>query len=102
MILARKLRVYELGRHYGTDSKQIMALLKKMKVSVQSHMSVVEDEDVDRVAVHDLLNETNPVVRRLATATPRGERHCRDRCNARTKLPHLSGLPRGSVTCSCT
>jgi len=49
LILARKLRVYELGRHYGTDSKQIMALLKKMKVSVQSHMSVVEDEDVDRI-----------------------------------------------------
>jgi len=43
------LRVYELGRHYGVDSKQIMNLLTKMKVQVKSHMSVVEDEDVDRV-----------------------------------------------------
>jgi len=47
--LTRKLRVYELGRHYGVDSKQIMALLQKMKVQVKSHMSVVEDSEVDRI-----------------------------------------------------
>jgi len=47
--LTRNLRVYELGRHYGVDSKQIMTLLKKMKVTVKSHMSVVEDTDVDRI-----------------------------------------------------
>ncbi len=47
--MARKLRVYELGRHYGVDSKQVMNLLQKMKVQVKSHMSVIEDEDVDRV-----------------------------------------------------
>jgi translation initiation factor IF-2 len=47
--LVRKLRVYELGRHYGVDSKQIMTLLQKMKVQVKSHMSVVEDDEVDRV-----------------------------------------------------
>ncbi len=47
--MTRNLRVYELGRHYGVDSKQIMTLLKKMKVVAKSHMSVVEDDDVDRV-----------------------------------------------------
>jgi len=47
--LVRKLRVYELGRHYGVDSKQIMTLLQKMKVTVKSHMSTVEDDEVDRV-----------------------------------------------------
>ncbi len=47
--MVRKLRVYELGRHYGVDSKQIMTLLKKMKVQVKSHMSVVEDNEVIRV-----------------------------------------------------
>ena len=41
--------MYELGRHYGVDSKQIMTLLQKMKVEAKSHMSVVEDEDVDRI-----------------------------------------------------
>ncbi len=47
--MSKNLRVYELGRHYGVDSKQIIALLEKMKVEVKSHMSVVEDPDVDRI-----------------------------------------------------
>ncbi len=47
--MAKKLRVYELGRHYGVDSKQIMTLLQKMKVEAKSHMSVVEDDAVDKV-----------------------------------------------------
>ncbi|MFN2372057.1 MAG: translation initiation factor IF-2, partial [Candidatus Krumholzibacteriia bacterium] len=45
----RNLRVYELGRHYGVDSKQMMDLLTKMKVQVKSHMSVVEDDAVNKV-----------------------------------------------------
>ena len=47
--MVRNLRVYELGRHYGVDSKQIMTLLQKMKVQVKSHMSVVDDDVVDKV-----------------------------------------------------
>ena len=47
--MAKKLRVYELGRHYGVDSKQIITLLQKMKVEAKSHMSVVEDDAVDKV-----------------------------------------------------
>ncbi|MFT5234265.1 MAG: hypothetical protein ACI9UQ_002310, partial [Candidatus Krumholzibacteriia bacterium] len=42
--MSKNLRVYELGRHYGVDSKQIMTLLKTMKVTAKSHMSVVEDD----------------------------------------------------------
>jgi translation initiation factor IF-2 len=41
--------VYELARHYGVDSKQIMLLLQKMKVEAKSHMSVVEDDSVDKI-----------------------------------------------------
>ncbi|MBE0567968.1 MAG: translation initiation factor IF-2 [Krumholzibacteria bacterium] len=47
--MVRNLRVYELGRHYGVDSKQIMDLLLKMKVQVKSHMSVIDDDVVDRI-----------------------------------------------------
>ncbi len=47
--LSKNLRVYELGRHYGVDSKQVITLLEKMKVEVKSHMSVVDESDVDRV-----------------------------------------------------
>ena len=49
MAVVRKLRVYELARHYGVDSKQIMVLLQKMKVEAKSHMSVVEDDAVDKI-----------------------------------------------------
>ena len=47
--MVRKLRVYELARHYGVDSKQIMVLLQKMKAEAKSHMSVVEDDAVDKI-----------------------------------------------------
>lgn len=59
--MAKKLRVYEMGRHYGVDSKQIMALLEKMKVSVKSHMSVVEDDAVDRV--HSVFQRKREIAR---------------------------------------
>ncbi len=59
--MAKKLRVYELGRHYGVDSKQIMALLQKMKVQVKSHMSVVEDPDVDRI--HSVFQRKREIAR---------------------------------------
>ena len=47
--MVRKLRVYELARHYGVDSKTIMQLLQKMRVESKSHMSIVEDKHVDKV-----------------------------------------------------
>ena len=47
--MARKLRVYELARHYGVDSKAIMGLIRKMKAEAKSHMSVVEDDNVDKI-----------------------------------------------------
>ncbi len=47
--MVRKLRVYELARHYGVDSRSIMDLLQKMRVETKSHMSVVEDEEVDKI-----------------------------------------------------
>jgi translation initiation factor IF-2 len=60
--LSRKLRVYELARHYGVDSKQIMLLLKKMKVEeIKSHMSVVEDEHVDRI--HAVFQQKREIAR---------------------------------------
>ncbi len=47
--MTRKLRVYELAKHYGVESPAIMALLRVMKVEAKSHMSVVEDDAVDRI-----------------------------------------------------
>ena len=58
----RKLRVYELARHYGVDSKQIMVLLQKMKAEAKSHMSIVEDDAVDKV--HAVFQRKRELARR--------------------------------------
>ncbi len=47
--MARKLRVYELAKHYGVDSAAIQKLLRDMHAEAKSHMSVVEDDVVDKI-----------------------------------------------------
>jgi len=47
--LARKIRVYELAKHYGTDSTTLLKMLRDMHAEVKSHMSIVEDEMVDKI-----------------------------------------------------
>ena len=79
--MLRKQRVYELGRHYGVDSKQIMILLQKMKVEAKSHMSVVEDADVDRI--HSVFQRK----RELARAS-----YARDHGLDPDKLKHVAAL----------
>ncbi len=44
-----KVRVYELAKELGLDNKEIMAKLRTLKIPVKSHMSVVPDEELDRV-----------------------------------------------------
>ena len=40
-----KIRVYELAKSLGKDSKEIIELLKKNGIEVKNHMSSVSDED---------------------------------------------------------
>ncbi len=47
--MAKKLRVYELAKHYGVDSAAIMALLRTFRAEAKSHMSIVEDDVVDKI-----------------------------------------------------
>jgi translation initiation factor IF-2 len=47
--LARKLRVYELAKHYGVDSPTIMKMMRDMHAEAKSHMSVVEDDIIERI-----------------------------------------------------
>ncbi len=44
-----KLRVYELAKELGKENKDIMESLSEMGVSVQSHMSTVEDEYCEKI-----------------------------------------------------
>ncbi len=47
--MVRKLRVYELAKHYGVDSPTILKMMRDMKAEAKSHMSVVEDDVIERI-----------------------------------------------------
>jgi translation initiation factor IF-2 len=47
--LAKKLRVYELAKHYGVDSPAIQKMMRDMHAEAKSHMSVVEADIVDKI-----------------------------------------------------
>jgi len=47
--LVRKLRVYELAKHYGVDSPVILKMMRDMHAEAKSHMSVVEDDVIEKI-----------------------------------------------------
>jgi translation initiation factor IF-2 len=47
--LSRKLRAYELAKHYGVDSPIILKMMRDMHAEVKSHMSVVEDDIIEKI-----------------------------------------------------
>ncbi|MBU0742803.1 translation initiation factor IF-2 [bacterium] len=47
--MVRKLRVYELAKHYGVESPTILKMMRDMHAEAKSHMSVVEDDIIVRV-----------------------------------------------------
>lgn len=44
-----KLRVYEYAKHLNMSSKEIITILNRLNVPVANHMSVMDDEMVDKV-----------------------------------------------------
>ena len=74
-----KKRVYELARELGIDSKELIAHLEKIGVSVKSYASVLENSDVERIKrtlraaePHELVEERikATVIRRRAVHIP--------------------------------
>ena len=53
-----KIRVYELAKSLGKDSKEIIELLKKNGIEVKNHMSSVTDEDAAKVKARYTKNST--------------------------------------------
>jgi len=44
-----KTHVYELAKKLGIENKELLARLKSLGIEVKSHLSVLEEEDVQRV-----------------------------------------------------
>ncbi len=72
--LDNKVRVYEYAKSLNMSSKEIITIMKRLKLSVNNHMSVMEPRDV--VAVEKFFSDlkANAAVKRAAeiqTAPPR-------------------------------
>ena len=44
-----KIKVYELAQEIGVKSAEILTILKNKGIEVKSHMSVLEDRQIDEV-----------------------------------------------------
>jgi len=49
-----KIRVHELAQKMSIDSNELISKLKMLGVSVNNHMSVIEDDIVDKLMIHTL------------------------------------------------
>lgn len=48
--LMSKTHVYELAKKMGIENKELIARLKSVGIEVKSHLSVLEEEDVQKVS----------------------------------------------------
>src|SRR5437773_10333329 len=69
------MRVHELAKELGVNTKVIMDLLASMKVQAKSHSSTLDEATVERVRRRVKGHvEAKPAERRLVVTTPSGER----------------------------
>ena len=69
-----KVRVHELAKDFGTNSKALIELLAKYDIEVKNHMSVLEQDELD-IILETFTQEFNgkteiPVFGKVATPTP--------------------------------
>ena len=58
-----KMRVYEVAKEYNLSSKEIMWALDKIKVEVKSHMSMVENKDIEQILKYFNIGKTKEEVK---------------------------------------
>ncbi|WP_028307321.1 translation initiation factor IF-2 [Desulfitibacter alkalitolerans] len=69
-----KMRVYEVAKEYNLSSKEIMWALDKIGVEVKSHMSMVENADIEQILKYFNINqpkEETKVKEKDETAKPK-------------------------------
>ena len=79
-----KKRVYELAKELGLDNKDLISHLERIGITVKSHSSSLEDDEVERIKSELLAKEPRQVVeqrikstviRRRAVRAPLEETH---------------------------
>lgn len=59
-VLMSKVRVHELAQTLGIDNKELIAKFKAAGVEVTSHMSVVTEEDIDKLSLSEPAAKETP------------------------------------------
>lgn len=65
-----KLRVYEYAKSLNMSSKEIITILKRLDIPVNNHMSVMENDSVDRVEKFFKDIKSNAAAKRETTSRP--------------------------------
>ncbi len=70
-----KTRVYEYAKQHNMSSKEILNLLKRLNIDVSNHMSIMDQDMVDKVEQHmaKLRSQTKPA-EKAGAAKPQSER----------------------------
>ena len=97
-----KMKVYELAQEMGLQSKDILTALKNKGIEVKSHMSVLEDGQVE-----DLKNSLKAPAK--SEETPKAAEADKKEQPADAKAPGKKkksiifvSTPHNSKTCACT
>ena len=56
-----KMRVHEVAKQYNLSSKEVMWALGKINVEVKSHMSMVENTDIEKILKHLNINQQKEI-----------------------------------------
>ncbi|MGV8058292.1 MAG: translation initiation factor IF-2 [Smithellaceae bacterium] len=64
-----KKRVYELAKELGLENKELIAQLEKIGITVKSHSSALEDNEVERIKSELLAREPRQVVEQRIKST---------------------------------
>ena len=84
-----KMKVYELAQEIGVKSAEILALLKNKGIEVKSHMSVLEDGQVEDVRK----TMKTPAKSEEAPKTTEKSEPSKAAASGETKAPAKTGQP---------
>ncbi len=79
-----KIRVHELAKQLGKDSKDIIAILEKNGVEVKNHMSSITDEDAEKVK-SSILGSAKAEVSKVKEAKPESKQDVKQEVKAEAK-----------------
>ena len=92
-----KLRVYEYAKTNNMSSKEIITILKRLNMPVNNHMSVMENEMVEKVEGFFRDIKANAAAKRAQEANASNNRQQQDRGKSAAAISAAPGQQQGSL-----